>query len=73
VKNNRKSNGTSHANGHVNGQGNRQALPVVIAGAGPVGCALALYLAQQDIPVIILEAGKDLPEDLRASTFHPPN
>jgi len=72
VKNNRKSNGSSHTNGHVNGQGNRQALPVVIAGAGPVGCALALYLAQQDIPVIILEAGNDLPEDLRASTFHPP-
>lgn len=48
-------------------------LPVVIAGAGPVGCALALYLAQRGIPVTLLEAGVDLPEDLRASTFHPPS
>lgn len=47
--------------------------PVIIAGAGPVGCALALYLAQKDIPVMLLEADNDLPEDLRASTFHPPS
>jgi 3-(3-hydroxy-phenyl)propionate hydroxylase len=45
--------------------------PVIIAGAGPVGCALALMMAQQDVPVILLEKGADLPEDLRASTFHP--
>jgi 3-(3-hydroxy-phenyl)propionate hydroxylase len=51
--------------------GKRQ--PVIIAGAGPVGCALALSLAQQDIPVILLEAGTELPQDLRASTFHPPS
>ena len=69
---NGKSNGSDHANGHANGRTNRSILPVVIAGAGPVGCAIALYLARQDIPVILLEAGKDLPEDLRASTFHPP-
>ncbi len=46
--------------------------PVIISGAGPVGCTLALYLAQHDIPVILLEAEDELPEDLRASTWHPP-
>jgi len=46
--------------------------PVIIAGAGPVGCTLALYLARNDIPVILLEAEAELPEDLRASTWHPP-
>jgi len=45
---------------------------VLIAGAGPVGCCAALYLAQRGIPVKLLEAGNELPEDLRASTFHPP-
>ena len=47
--------------------------PVVIAGAGPVGCTAALRLAQAGIPVILLEALDDLPETLRASTFHPPS
>jgi 3-(3-hydroxy-phenyl)propionate hydroxylase len=46
--------------------------PVIISGAGPVGCTLALYLARHDIPVILLEAEDELPEDLRASTWHPP-
>ena len=46
--------------------------PIVIAGAGPVGCVLALYLARAKIPVVLLERGATLPEDLRASTFHPP-
>jgi len=45
---------------------------IIIAGAGPAGCALALYLAQHDIPVLLLEAQSELPVDLRASTFHPP-
>jgi 3-(3-hydroxy-phenyl)propionate hydroxylase len=45
---------------------------VLIAGAGPVGCSAALYLAQRGIPVTLIEAGAVLPEDLRASTFHPP-
>lgn len=47
--------------------------PVIVAGAGPAGCALTLYLAQHGIPAILLEAEKTLPEDLRASTFHPPS
>ena len=45
---------------------------VLIAGAGPVGCSAALYLAQRGILVTLVEAGATLPEDLRASTFHPP-
>ncbi len=48
-------------------------LPVIIAGAGPAGSSLALALAQQDIPVILLEKELSLPIDLRASTFHPPS
>ncbi|PPR11721.1 MAG: Para-nitrophenol 4-monooxygenase [Alphaproteobacteria bacterium MarineAlpha11_Bin1] len=45
---------------------------VLISGAGPVGCCAALFLAQRGIPVTLLEAAAELPEDLRASTFHPP-
>ena len=45
---------------------------VLIAGAGPVGCSAALYLAKRGIPVTLVDAGATLPEDLRASTFHPP-
>lgn len=45
---------------------------VLIAGAGPVGCTAALYLAQRGIPVTLLEAEDKLVLDLRASTFHPP-
>ncbi len=47
--------------------------PILIAGAGPAGCSLALFLAQNNIPVILLEAEDSLPMDLRASTFHPPS
>jgi 3-(3-hydroxy-phenyl)propionate hydroxylase len=46
--------------------------PVVIVGAGPVGCVLALCLVHAGIPVELLERHDTLPEDLRASTFHPP-
>ncbi len=48
-------------------------LPVIIAGSGPVGSFLALYLAGRDVPVILLEKEAVLPVDLRASTFHPPS
>jgi len=47
--------------------------PIIIAGAGPSGSILALYLAKHNIPTIILEKCNDLPIDLRASTFHPPS
>ena len=46
--------------------------PIIIAGAGPVGCSAALYLAEHGLPIILLEAETVLPKDLRASTFHPP-
>ncbi len=48
------------------------AQPILIAGSGPCGSSLALALAQQNIPVILLEKSPQLPRDLRASTFHPP-
>ncbi len=46
--------------------------PLLIAGSGPCGSTLALALAQQGIPVMVLEKSPQLPRDLRASTFHPP-
>ncbi|WP_394728708.1 FAD-dependent oxidoreductase [Altererythrobacter sp. GH1-8] len=46
--------------------------PVLIAGGGPVGATLALYLAQAGVPVILFEGAEEFPLDLRASTFHPP-
>lgn len=45
---------------------------VVIAGAGPVGCVAATYLAQRGIDVMLVEAGPDCAQDMRASTFHAP-
>lgn len=45
---------------------------VLIAGAGPVGLTAALVLADAGVPVMVFEAGVDVEEDLRASTFHPP-
>lgn len=46
--------------------------PVVIAGGGPGGLALAVSLAQQGIGVTVLERDKVLARDLRAGSFHPP-
>ena len=45
---------------------------ILIAGAGPVGLAAAANLARGGVPVTVLEAGPDLSEESRASTFHPP-
>lgn len=45
---------------------------VLIAGAGPVGLSAAACLTQAGIPVTVFEAEDALPENLRASTFHPP-
>jgi 3-(3-hydroxy-phenyl)propionate hydroxylase len=48
--------------------------PVVVIGAGPVGLCLALRLAQQEIPVTVVEAlGEDnfLEQVPRAGTNHP--
>ncbi|MCK8784448.1 FAD-dependent monooxygenase [Roseomonas sp. NAR14] len=44
---------------------------VIVAGAGPVGLVAATLLAGQGIPVTLVEAERTLPDDLRASTFHP--
>jgi 3-(3-hydroxy-phenyl)propionate hydroxylase len=45
---------------------------VIIVGAGPVGLVTASLLVEREIPVILIEACRELPHDLRASTFHPP-
>jgi 3-(3-hydroxy-phenyl)propionate hydroxylase len=46
---------------------------VIVAGAGPVGLLVALVLARQDVPVVVLEAEPGLTRDLRAGSFHPPS
>jgi 3-(3-hydroxy-phenyl)propionate hydroxylase len=45
---------------------------VLIAGAGPVGLVAAANLVRHGVPVTVFEAGPDLSEESRASTFHPP-
>jgi 3-(3-hydroxy-phenyl)propionate hydroxylase len=45
---------------------------VLIAGAGPVGLAAAANLVRHGVPVTVFEAGPNLSEESRASTFHPP-
>jgi 3-(3-hydroxy-phenyl)propionate hydroxylase len=48
--------------------------PVVVIGAGPVGLCLALALAQQDVPVTLIEALSDdnfLDQVPRAGSNHP--
>src|SRR5215470_3455835 len=45
---------------------------VLIAGSGPVGLVAAANLVRGGVPVTMLEAGSDLSEESRASTFHPP-
>jgi 3-(3-hydroxy-phenyl)propionate hydroxylase len=46
--------------------------PILIVGGGPVGLTAALCLAADQVPVILFEAHAAIPQDLRASTFHPP-
>ncbi len=45
---------------------------VLIAGGGPVGAVAAYRLAMMGIDTILVEALPDCPEDMRASTLHPP-
>lgn len=42
--------------------------PVIIAGAGPVGLALSLALARQDVPTVVLDEGSGVDEPRPART-----
>ena len=48
------------------------ASPVLIVGGGPVGLTLAWRLVKAGIDVQLFEAEPEVPDQLRASTFHPP-
>ncbi len=43
----------------------------IVVGAGPVGCVAAAVLAGRGVAVTLMEAEPTLPQELRASTFHP--
>lgn len=45
----------------------------MIAGAGPVGAVAAYRLAEMGIDTVLLDVNREPPEDMRASTFHPPS
>src|SRR5262249_12039822 len=45
---------------------------VIVVGAGPVGAVTALSLVKNGIPVTLIEAEAEPPEDQRAATIHPP-
>ena len=46
--------------------------PVLIVGGGPVGLSLAWRLTQAGLSARLFEAEDEIPDQLRASTFHPP-
>jgi 3-(3-hydroxy-phenyl)propionate hydroxylase len=50
----------------------RQDDRVIVVGAGPVGAVTALALVKKGIPVMLIEAEAEPPEDQRAATIHPP-
>ncbi len=50
----------------------RQDERVIVVGAGPVGAVTALALVKRGIPVTLIEAEAEPPEDQRAATIHPP-
>src|SRR6266542_713770 len=42
-----------------------------VVGAGPAGAMLALLLARQRVPVVLLEAHGDFDRDFRGDSLHP--
>jgi 3-(3-hydroxy-phenyl)propionate hydroxylase len=46
--------------------------PVIVVGMGPVGTVLAVALAQQGIPIVLLEKSNSPELDQRSATIHPP-
>ncbi len=49
-----------------------ETVSVIVAGAGPAGAVAAWRLAQLGVDVLLLETHAAPPEDMRASTLHPP-
>src|SRR5262245_18826583 len=45
---------------------------IIVVGAGPVGLTAALALGRRGIPTVLLAAERELVNELRGSTFHPP-
>lgn len=54
------------------GKSTMEQTQVLIAGAGPVGATAGFVLARAGIDVILVESLPSCPEDMRASTLHPP-
>ena len=48
------------------------AYKVIVAGGGPTGLSLSLFLTEQGIPHLLIDRHKTLFKDPRAATFHPP-
>ncbi len=63
-------NGLSSIVGLIHPMSEKQ-LPILIAGAGPVGLSLALALSRAGISAEVFELDAELNTQIRASTFHP--
>jgi 2-polyprenyl-6-methoxyphenol hydroxylase-like FAD-dependent oxidoreductase len=61
----------SSARDTVHAVRDRQQTICCIVGGGPAGAVLALLLARQGVPVILLEAHADFDRDFRGDTLHP--
>src|SRR5215216_3700983 len=61
----------SSARDTVHAVRDRQQTICCIVGGGPAGAVLALLLARQGIPVMLLEAHADFDRDFRGDTIHP--
>jgi 3-(3-hydroxy-phenyl)propionate hydroxylase len=53
----------------AHGENERAVYPVIVVGAGPVGLATAIDLAQQDVPVVLLDDDCSLSRGSRAICF----